>query len=383
MPFDLRPFQPADWPALVPILAQCFNAPESGWDTFRARIGDPGLYVLSEQGQVVGGCAVYGMGQVWMDRSVPLGGVAGVGVAPHVRGRGAARVMMAGVLADLADRGLPVAGLYPATQTVYRAVGYEQAGERWQYQAPLASLSGLRMEVEARPIDPLDPAARAELVRRYRPEHGNLDRSVAIWARLCQPYTGRRYAWLLGEGGYLVLHHAGDGPHWDLEVVDLQAPDGPTMRTLLALLASHRSLADRVRWQGCPADPLLAFFPEPTWAPCQVQRWMLRLADVAAALQARGWPEGARGELHLSLRDPLIPRNDGRFVLHVADGRGELSPGGRGELAAPVSALGPLYSGYLRASALARMGWLQGSDAALRLADALFMAPTPWMREMY
>src|SRR5262249_47738475 len=149
-----------------------------------------------------GGLGIYWMGQYFGGRSVPLAGIAGVGVAPHARARGVARALVHHALDDARARKVPIAGLYPATQRVYRSVGFEQAGEQIQYEIPLAALNG-RFEVEVSPIPDL-PAAIAGLKARYRPVHGNLDRSPAIWDRLARPYTGRRFGWWLGDDGYAI-----------------------------------------------------------------------------------------------------------------------------------------------------------------------------------
>lgn len=383
-PLSVRALSPADWPDLVEVLSQSFNAPAAGWDIFRDRIGDENVRVAREGERIVGGCGIYRMGQVWGGKSVPLGGIGGVGVVPDARGRGVAKALMLDVLRWFHELGVPVAGLYPATQRVYRSVGYEQSGERLQYQAPLATLTGFRQEVEAIPVEPLDVRVRALFAARYSPVHGNLDRSEAIWGRITQGYVGRRYAWLLGDDGYVILQHQpAESPHWDLDVLDLHAPSPATARSLLALLASHRSMCDKVRWFGAPADPLLGLFPEPTWSVVEAQRWMLRIVDFAAAIAARGWPEGARGEVHLSVDDPLLGHNHGDFVLTVEGGAGTLRPGGQGDLRLSARALGPLYSGYFSASALVSLGLAEGSVRSIAGADRLFAAPTPWMREMY
>ncbi len=377
---NVRPLQLPEWPALQSVLAQSFNVPENGWDTFRGRLGDENIFVIEQDGQVIGGCGLYRLGQYWQGRSVPLGGIGGVGVAPHMRGKGVARALMAGILQQLALEKVPVAGLFPATQRVYRSVGYEQSGERWCYQAPLSALASFRQEVEILPVDPMDPAIRS----RYRPRHGNLDRSPAIWSRLGKPYVGRRYAWLLGEDGYVILGHSPqDTPHWDLEVVDYAAPSLPTARSLLSLLAGHRSLCDHLRWWGAPADPLLALFPEPVWSVTVAQRWMLRIVDVVGAFLGRGWPTGVEEELHLAITDGLLSQNQGNFVLSVGSQGAGVERGGEGRLSLDISALGPLYSGYFSASLLAELGKLRGDPESLALADRLFAAPTPWFREIY
>lgn len=377
---NVRALHPPEWPALQAVLAQSFNVPAEAWDLHRARLGDENVYVIEQDGQILGGCVLFAMGQYWKGRSVPLGGIGGVGVAPHVRGKGVARALMVGLFSALQERKIPVAGLFPATQRVYRSVGYEQSGERWCYQAPLAALSSVRQEVEMTPVDPMDLAIRA----RYRPAHGNLDRNDAVWTRLGRIWQGQRYAWLIGGDGYVILHHrSGEGHSWDLEVVDLCVPSAPSARSLLALLASHRSMATQVRWWGAATDPLLAHFPEPVWSVLVAQRWMLRIVDVVGALSGRGWPPGAFGELHLSIRDSLLPGNEGNFVLHVGKEGAVVERGGEGRLQLDISALGPLYSGYFSASILQELGKIEGDRPSLELADQLFTAPVPWMREIY
>lgn len=384
---DIRPMTLDDWAPLSEVLAESFNIPAAGWTLFRDRIGLGNFRVATLDGRVVGGYGVYRIGQHWLGRSVPLGGVAGVGVAPHARGRGVAQAMMVDALGWLRAEGVPVAGLYPASLHVYRSVGYEQAGERVRYEVPLAALAGFRFEVDVTPVDPTtptDPGVLQAFQARYRPAHGHLTRDEALWARLCQPYTGRRFAWLIGDDGYVILHHhPAEGPPFDLEVVDLAAPSPATARTLMALFGGHRSLGRKVRWYAGPADPLLTLVPEPVWSVVEHQRWMLRIVDARAALVARGWPVDAAGELHLQIEDDLLSGHAGPLVLSVAGGRAEVHAGGRGALRVHPRGLGPLYSGYFSATTLAGLGLLEGPPEALVLADRLFAAPTPWMREMY
>ncbi len=380
----VRPMAAAEWPALVEILAQSFNFPAAGWDSFRARLGDDNFRVACDGARIVGGCGIYRMGQVWMGRSVPLAGLAGVGVAPDMRGKGVARTMMTSVLRELRASGAPMAGLYPASWQVYRAAGYDLAGERVQWELPLPALAGFRAELPVVPVDPASPEATAAFASRYRPAHGNLDRSPAIWDRLAKPHVGSRYGWLIGNDAYVILGHTpADAPHWDIEVFDLHAPTAAAGRTILSLLGGHRSLSDKVRWYGSPADALVTLLPEPQVTVAQCQRWMLRIVDFPAALAGRGWPRGMAGELHVDVDDPLLVEHAGAWVITVSDGRAVVRPGGRGELKLTSRSLGPLYSGYLSATALVAAGLASGPDAALELADALFAAPTPWMREMY
>ncbi len=369
----------ADWEPLAGVLAESFNfANVPGWDVFRARVGDNNVRVALDGETVVGGLGSYPLGTYLGGRRLPMGGLAAVGVAPEWRGRGVARRLVLDTLRELRARGVPLAGLYPASLPVYRSYGFEQAGERVQYEVPLDAIVGFRPEV-AVTRQALDDDA--EIRRRYRPRAGNLDRGAAIWGRLLQPVGGGRQAYLLGDDGYVILVQVPpDGHHYDIEVYDYAAPSPATLRTLLAFLAGFRSLGEKLRWFGEPCDPLLGLIPEVRWSVKQHQRWMLRVLDPAAALAARGYT--VEGELHIELHDAHFPENSGRYVLHAGDSP-RVEVGGRGELRTGERGLAPLLSGLYSASTLAQMGLVEGTREALATADRIFAGAVPFLREMY
>src|SRR5262245_30305116 len=67
-------------------------------------------------------------GQFFGGRRVPMGGYSPVAVAADHRGRGFGSLVTAAHYPDLRERGLVLSGLYPATNTLYRKVGFELAG---------------------------------------------------------------------------------------------------------------------------------------------------------------------------------------------------------------------------------------------------------------
>ena len=81
--------------------------------------------------------------------------------------------------------------------------------------------------------------------------------------------------------------------------------------------------------------------------------WMTRIVDAAGAIAARGYPPGARAEVHLQLADRVAPWNDGRFVLRIEGGEAKLTPGGTGDVHLSVNGLASLYTGWATAAVLA------------------------------
>lgn len=377
---DLRtaPLDPPDWPQLANVLASCFGIPPGMWDTFRARIGDANFRVVHRGSEIAGGLGVYRMGQYFGGRSVPLGGLAGVGVAAEHRGSGVAAALVGDTLRALREDGVPIAGLYASTQRLYRSVGFEQAGNRVAWKVGLRAIDVVDRTLAVTRVDGPDA-----LVPLYRPAHGHLDRSAAIWDRITKPYGTESWCYRIGDEGYAVLGKESAGLHYHVVVRDWQAHTPAAARRLWTLLADHSSLGTEARWFGAATDPRVAHLSEQPAEITGLQRWMIRVLDVSAALAARGWPVHVSGELHLDIDDTLLPENAGRWVLTVEDGRARVARGGSGAVQLGIRGLAPLYTGFFTPEALATLGWLRADPASLRTAARLFASAEPWMAEMY
>ena len=386
--FTLSPLADELEPALRAILTQSFQF--AAWEVYRARVGRESFRALTRDGRVVAGLAMYRMGQWFGGRVVPMTGFAAVGVAPEHRGTGVGRELMARALREQRDAGVPIAALYASTQALYRKVGFEQAGSRVRYAVEARRIG--EMSDRSLPCVPVE-AARHELFhdlyRRFAERQtGLLDRNRAIWERAVLPPDAVARAYLVGpeaapEGYVVFTQDRGKSFAYDLAVRDLCALTPAAARRLWTFFADHRSLAGEITWSGPPVEPLLALLPEQPARVTGTERWLVRILDVKEALARRGWPTGVEAELHLDVRDELLRENHGRWVLAIGGGAAEVRAGGRGELACDVRGLAPLYTGMLPPRALAALGWIEGSEAALATAGRAFAGPEPWMPDMF
>src|SRR6266850_4417815 len=101
------------------VLAHSFGRSDTegaGWLTRHTRSH---IRVLGEGDEVAAGMIFIPMGQYFGGRSVPMWGVAAVGVAPESRGRGLATELMKRSLEEMHGEGVPIAALYAATQRLY------------------------------------------------------------------------------------------------------------------------------------------------------------------------------------------------------------------------------------------------------------------------
>jgi predicted acetyltransferase len=381
-----------DLPALAEMLSWSFDFPAAEAEPWLRRAGFENVRLLREDGRPIACLVLIPMGQHFGGKSVPMVGVAGVSTAADRRGSGAATTLMRGVVEDCSRARVPLSTLFPATRALYRGVGYEPAGSRFEYKVPLASIGVRDRALAVHPIGDDDDAEIEALYRAHAARHdGTLDRGPYVWGRVRAPRNERARGFAVGERGrfegYVYLHerHAPPGEtRYDLRVTDVVARTPAAAARLLALFADHRGLAANVAWHGGPADPLAQALPEVGYAVTMpMSHWMVRVTDAAAALASRGYPAGVETEVEIDVADPLLPDNHGKLVLAVAGGAGEVRRGGAGRVRVDVRGLAALYTGHASPWTLASLGLLEGpSEDLARLARA-FTGPSPWMADFF
>ncbi len=384
------PLDERETDTLADILNLCFLIP---LDTAKAKMIEIGMdcvRVWRENGQVVAGCWLVPMGQFFGGRSVPMTGIAAVGVAPQARGKGVAQRMMQAIVAELHEQDAPLSALYPASQQLYRLAGYEPAGHRYfaHMTAPSIRMRERGLSIREATEEDRDAvkATYTEYARRF---NGLLDRGPYVWHRVFTMRDEPTRGFLIEDGdrivGYVYYIQAKAEPFgYDLNLTDLVALNAQAGRRLWTFLASHGSMAQKVAWYSGPNDPLISLLPELATLKLELSLyWSLRIVNPKAALEARGYPEGLTAEVHFRLDDPSLPANSGDFVLTVADGRGQVREGGKGEVKLSCLGLAALYSSFLAPRGLRDAGMLEGPEQELTRATAVFAGSVPWMRDMF
>jgi predicted acetyltransferase len=390
MPFDVRP--PADdgeRAALIDLLCVCFGAPHDSISVGMERVTPEHQRVLVDGDQVQGGLWQVPMGQWFGGRSVPIVGIAAVGIEAAARGTGAGDALMADTVRELHERRVPLSCLYPATTNFYRRAGYELAGSRYLIELPLGGLRVKAGDATLRPGTAEDFDAMAQAYSAMASGHaGLLDRGSYCWERVRQPRGETARHWLVEEGGevtgYVSLtQKAAPTLGYELHLSDLVASTEGAVRGLLAFLSGQRSLSPKAVFSGSDRHPLLLGLPE--WSPTLTlgMHWMLRVTHVESALAARGYAPGVSGEVSFELVDPLIPDHAGPVRLSVRDGAATVERGGSSATRLDVRGLAALYSGFLSPADVRRLGLADGSPEDLATLGRLFAGPSPWMVDMF
>lgn len=378
----------ADWERIAAISAQALSFPRERALPYYDKAGRENTRAVRLRGEIVGGLVLLPLEQYFGGHPVPMAGVGAVAIMPEHRASGAGSALMQAAIGELHQRRVPLSSLYPATQPIYRRCGYERAGVSLEYGLPVRALHVRDRTLDLRAATPSD---EAEIIALYEgwaaPQNGMLRRSKFIWERVSHNRKGDTLPYVVTrdgriEGYVFAMQTQGDWPY-ELRMSDCVVTTPGAGRRILTFLGEHRAMVDRAHWFGGLCDPLLALLPEPYARVTGREDWMLRIVHVPAALEARGYPADVTAELHLDVRDPLLPQNCGRWLLQVSGGRAQVQAGGEGALSLDVNGLASLYSGFHSPAQLVWAGHAVASDAALASAGALFAGPAPWMRDRF
>ncbi len=393
---EVRTLRKSDAEQAWELDSDAFHVPRERKQSF-LRWFEPGraMGIFADR-RLVAMTGAHGFGQFFGGRSVPMGGLASVAVAPDQRGKGHAQRVIRAVLDAMRERGEVISSLFPAMTRLYRGLGWEVAGNFLYRTVSPRALQTLAAPEKGRVrpggAEDMD-ALRACYASFARGVNGFVDRPESWWRRAGEDLNERSV--FVAEDdrgdvdGYLVYRqvdgqYSSFGGPFRIRVDDLVARSRDAALVLWRLLGSWASQVEQIYYRGPAEDPLLLLLPEQEVQVAAEIRWMTRMVDAPGALAARGFPSGVEVEVDLALRDPILAANDGRFVLSVSKGRGRLEPGGSGTLGLDVGAFSAIYTGWAPAELLARSGRLEGGSPEQRAAlDAAFSGPTPWMLDEF
>ncbi|CAM01572.1 putative acetyltransferase [Saccharopolyspora erythraea NRRL 2338] len=323
---------------------------------------------------------------------LPSAAVTGVGVRADRTRRGALRSLMRRQLADVRERGEPLAMLHASEAVIYERFGYGVAT-----RSRTVSLDRFRSVL--RPEAPTGGRVRmvdAESAAKLLPEiyrriglcrTGMISRSDGWWTSWLAALRDNTVAAVHsdddGVDDGFVLYEAKVNDHrFDdgvitLQVLDLHGAEPAAVAGLWGFLLGL-DLSNRIVAINRPVDELLEWWLTDR-RQCRVTSvgddlW-LRLVDVPAALSARTY--GQADPVVLEVRDAFLPENSGQY--RIAPGEVRLC-GDRPQLSIGVDALASLYLGDVAVSDLVAAGRVAVHDpSAVAAADRLFAtAETPW-----
>lgn len=346
-----------------------------------------------DDGRPVGTAGAYPFQLTVPGGELGAAGVTWVGVLPSHRRRGILTEFMRRQLADVRERGEPLAILFASESAIYGRFGYGIA-------APGVSLDAERARFRFRD-DPAptgavrlvgrDHARRLfpsvyDAVRRATP--GMFARSDTWWDehKLPDPEHWRRgagpkfYAVLELDGapaGYAMYRVKSEWeqgiPRGEVRVIEAFATSSAATRELWRFLFGIDLVARVQSWMFDPASPLFLMVRDPRSLHLRLSDGLwLRIVDLEAALRGRRFAAG--DAVVLEVRDELCPWNAGRWRVGPEVGRTD----DEAELELDVADLASAYLGAFDFHALAAADRVRElREGALARASALFRTERP------
>ena len=360
------------------------------------------MHAALDGGRIVAGAGAFPFELTVPGGPVPCAGVTVVGVLPTHRRRGILNAMMRAQLADVRERGEPIAALWASEETIYGRFGYGLASLDAMMRATRVH-AALRPELprvgSVRLVD-RDEALRVlprlyDRVRRRSP--GFFSRSSAWWEvkTLNDEPSRRRGAGVLNHA---VLELDGKPAGYALYRIRLEFEDAVNTSQVDVLEAiGDSAVATRELWRfllgidwvqeiRCellPVDhPLLLLVQRPNRLAWKVFDGLwVRPVDVGAALAARRYGSDGRVTLEIA-SDPQFPDNVGTWTI---DGGSVRRSSRRPDVRLDVQALGSAFLGGFSFARLAAAGRVEEvARGGLARADALFrVEAAPYCCEIF
>lgn len=322
----------------------------------------------------------------------PLGAVADVACLPEQRRRGHVGRLLRHLLAELRERGTPLAGLYTPHVPLYRRFGWEVAFQNLELRFPVKGTALRRAEPPAGQAERVSADAWRRLDGVYSAAvaggNGGLNRWEAVWRKWLrgEERTPQDVAvWIDPHGadrGYVIYRETGwqNYRRGDLHVVEAVFLDGDAAHGLIAYLLQH-DLSQNAIWDAAEDTPVLHVLDDPG-ERVHVRRrpgLMLRIVDLPAALAARPCYAAAPAAVTLAVRDAACPWNAGTWRISGEAGRLNAAPSdAEPQLALDITTLAALYNGGLAPETAVRAGLIAVRDTpALAAAHDLLAMRRP------
>jgi predicted acetyltransferase len=398
---DLRPIEPEEFDALLRVMSIAFHQGfrPSEREEVRAILEFDRMVGAFDGGELVGTSGLFTQRLSVPGGEVDCASVTMVAVLPSHRRRGLLTGMMTSLLAQARERAEPVAALWASEGAIYGRFGFAVANRAVDLRIEQPRRVAFERGPAGSPVrltqlsesagDHLRPVF--DRVRATRP--GVMSRSDAWWRAVVltdaedqRRNFGPKFVAQVDDGYaiYRVEEDVEDTGSVPLEVVELFAATPAAYSALWRYLCSI-DLIETIKAPLRPLDeplPLLLVDQRLVRVAQMYDVLWLRLLDLPAALERRGW--AAETSVVLEVHDAGMPHNAGVWDLRTgADGgrceRTDRPP----ELVLDVRDLAAVYLGGASLGGFVAAGVVEerAAGAADRLDSALRVPLAPWTAE--
>ncbi|WP_336037677.1 GNAT family N-acetyltransferase [Halobacterium yunchengense] len=319
-----------------------------------------------------------------------LHGLSVVASPPEHRRRGHVGALLADSLAQSRGEGVHLSALWPFKRSFYAKYGWATGTRAVRHELDVEALSfAPPYDGEFVRLDEDD----WERVDAVHDAHGaryelTMDRTEEWWRkRVFAGWDDDPYVYGFERGGDLAAYLTYDVRDDDepaLRVMDWACVDHDARLAVLRFVADHDSQVETASVWTSPTEDLLDLAPDGADGVDATLRLgpMVRLVDVADALEALSYPEEVTLDAVFDVSDPLADWNDDAFRVTVSGGTASVERADReADVALGVGALSQLSVGYRSASELEAVGDVDADPGVVDALDDAFPERQPFLRE--
>ena len=202
--------------SFVKLSGQAFAFDPTQWLSSLGNDGWSNIRTLTDGEKVVAGLVFHPTAQWFGGSRLQCHVIASVFSAAEARRKKLGYRVMSHGLRETRAAGVPLAVLFGSTHAFYRELGFEPAGHRLFWKAPMHQLPTQTEGARFLPTGPDEQSTLNELYTRYaKGNAGLIDRTDHFWRYHLNPYDGSTlYAYRIDfDGaleGYVSLRHARD-----------------------------------------------------------------------------------------------------------------------------------------------------------------------------
>ena len=401
---EIRPLQESELDQQFNMTAQAFQIPAQRVMQERSHPTHALSRGLFVDGDLRVSLVVFPM-QVWFGgRLVQTGGVSGVASPPQWRRQGYIGRLLRATVDEMRERGETISTLYPFEFPFYKHYGWAHASDNHSYTIPTTRLPVVAPRGTWHPLQvgsdvyPLpDPARISDadlgilmgIYDAWAPRYnGMLARDMAWWRGHKLDSQINLFYWRdpAGKPRAYVRYKFKEIALWERRLeAQVVALDAAAWQAVLGFLRNHDSQAQEIRLNLPEDSRLLAVLDDPRFKIEIDPGFMLRINDVAGALQARGYAPEAAGQIIVQVAEGWVQQTPTTYRMDVSAGHATVTAvTAEPQLSLDARALAQLYSGYLTPRQAVDLGLLTVHDpAALGRAQAIFAGPTAYLADFF
>lgn len=332
--------------------------------------------------------ATYPMKVRIFNKTFDMGGITGVGTYPEYSNQGLMHKLLYQALLDMKARKQYISYLYPYSVPYYRDKGWELINDKIVYEINDYQLPKRQpVTGDVRRIDISSNMLKQTYQKYAMQTHGALLRDELAWNEY----------WLWDNEDIIaaIYYNENDEPdgyviYWIAEEVfyvkDMIYMNEEARIGLWNFIGAHFSMISKVIGNTFTDEPLAFLLEDADIKETISPYYMARIVDVERFISEFPFkPDTTERRWHFALKDPLLPWNEGYFVLDISrEGTGTLTKTTeKSNDTISIQTLTTMLLGYKRPDYLNKIGRIHCSDETLDMLEDAIEQKTPYFSDYF